>query len=250
MSRGIVLLLLSLGLAGCRGSASSTPSGPSPVQQPVPVPQPGGVQMNGYVSDTLFRPLEGVRVEVLDGPQAGAFTTSTATGQFSLAGTFDDTTRFRASKDNLVAATETLTPKCATCNGARFIYFYLAVLAPPVSIAGDYTLTFMADLACAGLPDEVRTRTYSATIAPVSGPYAPANTVFRVTVSGGSFLQGYDGFPIGVAGNDVAIELRGEGSQPPGGGGPGTVCRVRRAGRSVRRDIRRVHDCRVLRGLD
>lgn len=208
MSRVIVFAVLVLGLTGCRGSGSSAPSSPSPIQ-PL-APQTGSVLMNGYVADTLLRPLAGVRVEVLDGPQAGAFTTSGATGEFSMTGTFDDTTRFRASKADLVTATATLSPKCPTC-GQRFIYFYLTVAASPVSLAGDYTLTFMADPACAGLPDDVRTRTYAATIAPVLDSHVPVNTVLRAAVSGGSFLPYYDFFSIGIAGNDVAMEVRGEG---------------------------------------
>src|SRR5260221_6616212 len=69
----------------------------------------------------------------------------------------------------------------------------------------------MAYPACAGLPDDVRTRTYAATITPVLDSHVPVNTVLQVAVSGGSFLQYYDFFSIGVAGNDVAMELRGEG---------------------------------------
>jgi hypothetical protein len=208
VSRVMLLAVLVLGLTGCGRSGSSAPSSPSPMQ-PL-APQAGSVLMNGYVADTLFRPLAGVKVEVLDGPQAGAFTTSGSTGEFSMTGTFDDTTRFRASKADLVTATATLTPKCPTCS-QRFIYFYLAGTAPPVSMAGDYTLTFMADPACAGLPDDVRTRTYAATMTPVLDSHVPLNTVLQVAVSGASFLQYYDSFSIGVAGHDVAMELRGEG---------------------------------------
>ena len=106
--------------------------------------------------DSAFRPVAGASVEVLDGPQAGTSATADAMGSFSLTGTFDDTTRFRAAREGYAAATGTLAPKtCASCN-SRPIYFYLAVLAPAVDIAGDYALTFIADAARTALPNALR----------------------------------------------------------------------------------------------
>jgi hypothetical protein len=93
--------------------------------------------------------------------------------------------------------------------------FYLASSqAPPVNLAGDYTLTFIADSACTGLPDEVRTRTYQATIAPSSIRNIPADTSFKVTVAGASFLAGLADFGIGVIGDHVDLWLDG-GHDPP-----------------------------------
>ena len=214
MRTAILVLALAHGLAACGGSKS--PSAPTPTPTPVPpqiIPQPTGVQVTGFVADSAFRSLAGARVEVLDGPQAGTWAMSDATGQFSLTGTFDDTTRFRATSDGHVATIGTLSPACTgTCNPARrYMYFSMAVLAPPVEIAGDYTLTFIADSTCEDLPDELRTRTYTATIAPGSNSHSPANTFFWVTVSGVPLLHHYEGFPVGVAGDLVAFELRGEG---------------------------------------
>jgi len=213
ISRGIVLLLFVAGVAGCGGSrASSVPVSlaPSPIQQPAP--QSSAVQVNGWVSDSAFRSLAGARVEVLDGPQAGTTATADNQGHFSLTGTFDDATRFRASREGHVDATGTLSPACATCiTTRRYIYFYLAVLSPPVDIAGNYTLTFIADAACTDIPSELRTRTYAATITPGSNSHSPANTYFDVTFAGARFLADYGSFPIGVAGDFVAFELRGEG---------------------------------------
>jgi hypothetical protein len=83
--------------------------------------------------------------------------------------------------------------------------------AAPVSIAGDYALTLTVDPACPSLPDDVRTRTYAATISPATWGNTPANSVFWATVSGGSFLQYYNWFQVGVAGADIGIELRGDG---------------------------------------
>ena len=157
------------------------------------------MQMAGTVSDSAFRPLGGATVEVLDGPQAGKTTTADASGQFSLSGTFDDTTRFRATKEGHVAATGTLQPHCAPCNPNRWIHFYLPPLVPSANIAGHYTLTFTADGACAALPSAVRT--YAATLVPVTTSHHPAGTFYEGTVSGAEFLQGYNSFSIGVAGD-------------------------------------------------
>ena len=135
--------------------------------------------------DTALRPLDDARVEVLDGPQAGTSTTSNGDGGFWLAGTFDDTTRFRATRAGHVAETATLRP-CGGCNPGRWLIFDLDPLVPPVSLAGDYTLTFIAHGACEGLPEQVRTRTYAATITNRSPSDRPA-TAFDVSVSGASF---------------------------------------------------------------
>jgi hypothetical protein len=203
----VVLVMLACGIAGCDASRPPVPTGPTPLPQP----QSTAILVNGYVSDSAFRPLAGAVVEVLDGPQAGLSATVTADGRFTLSGNFDDSTRFRASREGNVASSGTLSPKCATCSGARFIYFVLGVLAPPVEIAGDYTLTFVADSKCAGIPSELRTRTYNATITPRSDSHNPANTSFLAAVSGAQFLKGYESFPVGVAGDLVAFDLRGEG---------------------------------------
>jgi hypothetical protein len=78
----------------------------------------------------------------------------------------------------------------------------LDVLAVPVSVAGDYTLTFIADASCTTLPDEARTRTYAATITPA--PHRP-QTSFDVTVTGAPMLAAYQKGWISVAGDYVAF---------------------------------------------
>ena len=67
----------------------------------------------------------------------------------------------------------------------------MEVLASPVNVAGDYTLTFIADNACADLPDKVRTRTYEATITPGAGTTIPAHLYLNGMVVGASFLERY-----------------------------------------------------------
>lgn len=88
---GVLFLALATGVAGCDGKTSSPiPSAPSPTLQPAPPPTPPAVpvanpvKLFGYVFDTAFRAVSGVRVEVIDGPQAGTETTSDARGYFSM----------------------------------------------------------------------------------------------------------------------------------------------------------------------
>jgi hypothetical protein len=207
----VVFLVLAEAVAGCRGSDSSSPVSPSPVApappQATPLPTGTQIQAAGSVSDTAFRPLAGARIEAIDGPGTGASGNADAMGRFSLTGAFDDTTQFRATQEGHIAGTRTLAPRCATCGPVRALYFFLAVPVPPVSVAGDYTLTFAADSTCTDLPNEVRTRSYPATLTVASPPSIPANAWITVTLSGVSFLSHYDTFLIGIAGDYLAFNL-------------------------------------------
>src|SRR4029453_9922492 len=191
LTRSVLLFAVAPVLTGCGSSRPLV--GPSSVP---PAPAPLSVaQVTGYVSDTAFRALAGVRVAVLDGPQAGVAATSDAAGRFSLSGEFDDATRFHASRDDLPGATLTLTQRCPTCAGPRFLYFRLAFFYPPTNVAGDFALTFTADVSCTSLPAEARERTYAVTIAATPDPLVPAGTLFRVVIGGAPALAGHDGFP-------------------------------------------------------
>ena len=206
--RAMVLVVLAHGVvsAGCRDHEvvpAAMPTAPSPAI-PSPPPTPTGELISGVVYDTAVRQLAGAHVEVVDGPQAGTATTSDAEGRFSLRGTFDNDTRFRATKEGHLAEIRTLSPRCAQCNPQRWLYFNLDVVAPPVNVAGSYTVTFVADSNCDSLPGEVRTRSYAATIAPSS--YRP-NTAFSVTFDKTPFLEDYKSFTINVAGNDALFWL-------------------------------------------
>lgn len=220
MSRHVLVLVVAFALTGCDSSPS--PVGPTTLPrvvpqaspQPAPPAPPTGNQVRGHVSDTAFRPLAGVKVEAISGLGAGTWTMTDANGAFSFTQTFDDTTQFRATKDGYLEGVRTRGTRCATC-AYYWIYFPLALPAPPVSIAGDYSLTVIADSTCAALPSELRTRTYPATITPGSNPNIPANTYFDVTVSGASFHSYYNRFALGVAGDFLAFEI--------GGHGPGLI---------------------------
>lgn len=194
----IVALLLVLVLAACNRAASVTPVSPTPV-----LPPPAQ-NFYGYVGDTVFHPVADARIEVIDGPLAGSAMTTTAQGRFFYPAAMSSPITFRATKDGYLPATQT-----ARSNGGNTLLatFQLDAVAPPVNIAGDYTLTFIADSACADqLPIDARTRTYAATVTPQPSAAGGAGTHLLLTASGSNPLT-LNSFPIGVAGNQVALLL-------------------------------------------
>jgi hypothetical protein len=186
------------------GDRSFSPTAPtSGTTIPASAPAPLGAIV-GYVVDTAFRPLEGAKVEVMAGADAGRSTTADAQGYFAISARFDATTPFRATIGEHVVATDV--PHSSSPGGQRWIVFYLEPLAAPVNIAGDYTLTLAADSACTDLPDQMRTRSYTAAIAQPQAMAIPAN-YFHVTVLGTApdITQSFSS--IGVAGNDLGFDL-------------------------------------------
>jgi hypothetical protein len=204
----VLVALVSAGLGGCD---SASPTQPTPITfsppgvatspNPTPAANPNSVAVSGYVDDTAWRPLSGVRVEVLDGPQTGLVVLSNPTGSFVLSGEFNETTRFRASFPGHRDATAVVT-RCAPCNPSLRLYFSLEPEAQPASLSGDYTLTFVADAACTTLPPEYRRRTYPVTLTP-SGP----NSRLVISLRAGTFLPQYDRFDAGLAGDYFAAML-------------------------------------------
>ena len=109
------------------GPTTNIATFPTSVSQAAP---PGGSELiRGIVYDTAPglstargrgpRRTAGGHVDDLQHPE----------GRFSLVGTFDDATRFRATREGHVAATGTLRP-CRGCNPGRWLIFNLDVLAP------------------------------------------------------------------------------------------------------------------------
>ena len=192
---GILLLMTIAGLAGCGGAGSGVPSAPTAAgpSSSTPVTLVGV----GYVMDTAFKPLAGARVDVVDGPQVGASMITDANGRYTLNGTFARTSTLRASADGYVTVTHGF-------SATSWLLFYLPPPEPPVDLAGDYALTFVADSGCTDLPSELRTRTYAATIVRAASPVS-----FVLTATGAHFLGGLTGFDIGVAGHSLGLWLHG-----------------------------------------
>jgi len=212
----VIILAASL---GCDHAGRVMPTAPSPTSaQPTLPPSETGPRptaMAGTVEDVAWRPLAGALVEVIDGPHAGRSTTTNAKGEFFLSGIFDETTHFRASKEGHVADARPLNAFCAACNPNWWLHFYLESLATSVNLAGDYTLTFIPDSRCASLPEEVRTRTYEATVTQRFRPGEPVKSFFHVAPTGATFLERHGSFDVGLADNYLRAEL-GDGHGEPG----------------------------------
>jgi hypothetical protein len=211
LSRTIVLLAFSG--CSCGDSRNRTP----PLAPTTSAPVISQQSLSGYVADTAFRAVAGARVDVLDGPQAGLSMLSDGAGQFTYMGTFTSSVTFSVSKDGYNSATGT--SRVSAPGGRPWAYIRLEMVAAPVNIAGDYTLTFTADAACTSLPDDARARTYAVTLSAAPDPLVPAGTLFTAVIVGAPVVPGNDGFPVGVAGNYVNLEVW-------DGEGPGVVERL------------------------
>lgn len=197
-------LVVVVAALGCGPRPTSTPMAPSPSPAPSPPSPPSYTILNGYVYDTAFRHVAGATVTLLDGAQAGASTQSNESGRFTFAGTFVDFTTVRVSKDRYADATATARPN-GSPSSALWTFPVLDELARPVDIAGDYSLTIVVDSACTGIPSEVRTRTYAASIRPTPDSHTQPGTSLTLTVDSGSFRPDRSSFAIGVAGDEVAF---------------------------------------------
>jgi hypothetical protein len=170
-----------------------------------PGSNPQAIEIQGHVEDKAWRTLAGVRIEVLDGPDAGLSTVTDPDGAFRLVGKFDLATRFRASSPEHREVIRTVPPRCESCPAQSWtIYFSLETTASSVGMTGKYVVTLVADPACTTLPDQFRKRTYVATILPTEHQNAAR---FHASVAGGTFLPGYEQLVIGVAGDTFAAWL-------------------------------------------
>lgn len=90
MNRFLSMVCCALLATSCGGDSRLAPP-TSPTQLPLPVtpgpiPAPSQTRLNGDVYDTASRRVAGVTVTILDGPQAGVFTTTDDAGKFSFMG--------------------------------------------------------------------------------------------------------------------------------------------------------------------
>ena len=210
--RVCVSVFLLIAFALFAGACGHSPTGNSPVTPTAPASVQNVARIRGVINDTAFRPLAGVRVEIVDAPQAHAPVVSDANGMFSFSGALvGATVTLRATKEGYVTATRTLDQRLFSGGNMAGIGIDLEPLAPSVKIeAGDYSLTVIADSACTDIPNDVRTRIYGATISPEST--LATNTQYHLTLTG-PFLTPNPFSPrIGVAGNDLAFEFAEEGS--------------------------------------
>lgn len=190
-----VLALAGALTAGCGGESARTAGPLSPTAAPT------GPGMRGTVSDTAHRSLGGALVEVLTGPAAGLTTRSDARGQFAFAGTFDDTSTFRATLDGFAPAVVPLGAYCERCNPQRWAHFSLVTLARSADIAGRYTMTIEASAQCTSVPEHARRRIYQVTMPHTADASGVSTGYAWVTATGADVGIWSDGFQAGVSGD-------------------------------------------------
>ena len=160
------MLALAFGLFAGACDHAAAPVAPSVVTAPQVYSQ-----VRGSVLDTAGRDLAGVSVEIMDGPQAGMSLLSTSDRDASRCPSPQPTSAtLRATKDGYVTVSKTLPlTNCPTTCPATItagVQFTLAMLENVRLQAGPYALTWITDSACTGIPEDVRTRTYTVTVTP------------------------------------------------------------------------------------
>lgn len=171
--------------------------------------------MRGGVFDTAFRTIPGAFVEVLDGPDVHTTAAVQPNGLVMISGSFERTTRFRASADGHESVVLTC-GECYVFNQSMWINFALRPLSPPpIDLAGEYTMTVTASPSCSMLPADSRSRALpvSLTARTRQGTAAVLGYVvsYRSDAVADWLREGY----IGVAGNDVNLPWwDGEGELP------------------------------------
>ena len=187
---------------------------PPTAATPVSIATTAATHLLGVVEDSAFRPLTGVRVEVADGPQAGASAISTDTGTFEISGTSTGSVTLRSTKDGFSTTTQKASWRPAS-DHAALVTVMMEPLGPSLGLEpGDYTISVTADrttstdgsAACSGFPDALLTRSYTATIA--SDPTQP-RSFFLATLqlnNPAPFITSM-GFALGIAGNAVGFTI-------------------------------------------
>lgn len=189
----LIPVALSVLVMACGATPSSSPTAPTAT---VTAPPPGdAILIRGTVYDTAFRIIPDARVEVLDGPQAGLTAVSDEQGYFGFRGSFDDNTRFQASKSGYTLAVQKMQPFCERCVPQRWVNFELDVPGDVAVVSGTYDVVLGVDPTCPGFPRELRERSFTTTLPATRGS-------FHVLLSGGN-TSGY--FAGGVSGDYIAF---------------------------------------------
>jgi len=129
----------------------------------------------GTVFDTAGHALVQARVEMVEGPHAGAVAMTNANGYFSFDNVSDSAFTVRASKEGYL-------DQSFTVSKAGGVAFLLDGVSGPFHVYGNYEVTFEADSDCTDLPPAVRSRTYRAV-------FAGSLTASGSPLSGATFVQ-------------------------------------------------------------
>jgi hypothetical protein len=193
------VLMLVMGI-GCESPTRE--SNLPPPQAAPPLSSPAEYSLSGVVQDTAHRLIPDVRIQVVEGSQVGVSTMSDASGRFELPGTFTGVVVVRAEKAGYVSMTRRTGPG-PYVGGRQGLFFDMELDAPSVNLTGDWNLTLQADGSCAAVPDVLRTRTYTASVAPSSF----SQQTYVVLLSGAAFWFSRTDVYISVAGTYASFDL-------------------------------------------
>ena len=124
----------------------------------------GTYLLRGYVTSGGVN-VPGVRLEALSGPLTGKVATTNTFGEFRFYGVAGNHVDLRWSKEGYLERTQRVSmEKHPLVDDYQIVYLTLDTLRAPMEVAGSYTMTVNGERCDAGLPPELRTRVYSATI--------------------------------------------------------------------------------------
>jgi hypothetical protein len=190
MHRTVTAVAIIALLTGCAGDSVTMPTWP-----------PRSFFLRGSISDTVYRPVEGAALAVLDGPQAGIVMFTDGAGNFSFESEFTEEFTLRISKVGFLEQSNLITYPVAYKRGG--LSFVLESATPAVDLTGSYSMTFSADSSCTVLPPALRARSYAAELKRAD-PYS-GGTDYDGTVSGAAFVSEYDYLWGAVSGNVVRL---------------------------------------------
>jgi hypothetical protein len=165
---------------------------------PVPPAPQTFTSLRILVHDEISRVLPGAIVEVLKGDEINIEAVTDANGLIFLSGNFSGSVTVRVTKEGFITTTTTLPITPLGDFGAIGV-----TLEAPDRVQlepGKYLLTLATDRTCAGIPTDLQTRTYAATV-----------VLPRKAGDGYSVFYDVHGQPSGfllfVSGHDVGVEL-------------------------------------------
>ena len=191
-------LIVSVVCAASACAQARDVTGPSSVGPTNPPSASVTTTLEGFVWDTVLRLIGGATVEIVNQSRTIGTVSTNSAGSYRYSGTFVGDVTVRATKEGYVTATQTVAPRPPPV--PFLATFYLDAVEESVKIdTGEYTLTFTAP-GCPGLPEDLQTRTFTATIASLR----PSQDI--TTVPGTRhWLSGPGSFWIGASGSQVMI---------------------------------------------
>jgi hypothetical protein len=178
-------------------------------ESPTAASSPTQFMLAGDVRDTLGRFLADVRIQVVEGSHVGMSTMTDAAGRYALPDTFTGTIVVQAEKAGYIPVTQR-GPLAG--DGRQWnLQFRMVLDAPAVSMTGEWNLILDAGNSCAAVPSVLRTRAYTASVAPppFPPPLSPPAQSYLGLLRGADFLHPRTYVYIDVAGTEVSFGFPG-----------------------------------------